>query len=105
MIEILLAKIKKGEESKHSNHVRSAAKINKAFYTGKLDQEILWNYRKLETDLQKQQRDRITIRRPKHVLSQVEHTLDRLQSLDKAVINISTEKGKEESLSTVNEVI
>lgn len=105
MIDILLAKIKKGQESKHSAHVRKAAKDNKAFYTGKLDQQILWEYRKLETQAQKDQRDRITIRRPKHVLSQVEHTLDRLQSLDKAVINISTEKGKEDSLIPVNEVI
>jgi hypothetical protein len=105
MIDILLAKIKKGQESKHSNHIRKAAKDNKAFYTGKEDQYILWNYRMLETDAQKQQRDRITIRRPKHVLSQVEHTLDRLQSLDKAVINISTEKGKENDLIPVNEVI
>lgn len=105
MIDILLAKIKKGQDSKHSTHIRSAAKMNKAFYTGKLDKEILWDYRKLETVPQKEQRDRITIRRPKHVLSQVEHTLDRLQSLDKAVTNISVPKGLENSLVPVMDVI
>jgi len=105
MIDVLIEKIKKGSQSPHTNHYQSNAMLYKQFYTGKNDFELLTTYRKLETDLQKAQRNRITIRRPKSVCHQIEHTLDKLQTLDKAVINISvegkeTESAKLQSLNT-----
>lgn len=107
MIDVLIEKIKKGSESSHANHYRTNAMLYKQFYTGKNDFDLLTLYRKLETKPQKEQRDRITIRRPKSVCHQIEHTLDKLQTLDKAVINVSIDgKDKENSkLTTLNNYV
>lgn len=106
MIDVLIDKIRKGKESAYANHYRTNALLYKQFYTGKNDYELLTLYRKLETVPQKDQRDRITIRRPKSVCHQIEHTLDKLQTLDKAVINISLEGEKETTkLTDLNKFI
>jgi len=107
MIEVLIDKIKNGKENPYSNHYRTNANLYYQFYTGKNDFELLTSYRLSETDIQKQQRNRITIRRCKPVCHQIEHTLDKLQTLDKAVTNISIEGKDKEStrLETLNKYI
>ena len=102
MIDVLIEKIKKGKENQYSNHYRTSANLYYQFYTGKGDFELLTSYRKGESDPQKQQRDRITIRRTKPVCHQIEHTLDKLQTLDKAVTNISIEGKDKESARLQN---
>jgi len=91
MLEVLLKKIKEGRPFKWSDSIKTHAKTCKMYYTGKDDFEELTNYRFLETDNQKKQRNRITIRRPKHVCMQIENTLDLLHTLDKAIVNVSHE--------------
>jgi len=89
MLEVLLKKIKEGRPFEWSDTIIKYSDTCKMYYTGTNDFEVLTNYRKLESDIQKAQRDRITIRRPKHVCLQIENTLDLLNTLDKAIVNVS----------------
>ena len=102
MIEVLIDKIKKGKENQYAPYFRTNASLYYQFYTGKGDFDLLTSYRIGESDLQKAQRNRITIRRTKPVCHQIEHTLDKLQTLDKAVTNISIEGKEKESAKLQN---
>lgn len=92
MIEILIDRIKEGKQSDYQTAIKEQAELNLSFYTGKNQEEILFDYRKLETQEQKSQRKRITIGRTKHVCANIENILDQLQALDSPAINI---EGKE----------
>lgn len=105
MIEILVKKIKDNVGHAKSEHYKRHASTFKQYYTGKNDIALLTSYRSRETDLQKDQRDRITIRRPKHVCHQIEHTLDKLQTLDKAVTNISTKNKNNKAIEDLNKFV
>lgn len=91
MIDILIQKI---EENKTPDHIKSARESGekfKSYYIGEGDyiEKLIKEYRPKESDLQKEQRSRITIRRTKHVCYQIENILDQLQTLDKAALNVS----------------
>lgn len=97
MIEIIQQKIRRNDTNANSDYIKKKAELYKQIYTGQNDYDLLTSYRERESEAQKKQRDRITIRRTVAVCHQVEHTLDKLQTLDKAVNNISA-KTKEDEL-------
>lgn len=95
-IEIIQRKIKGNVPIKHKEHITGKSNLYRQFYTGKGDFSLLTQYRSKETDKQKAQRDRITIRRTVAVCHQIEHTLDKLQTLDKAAISIEARTKEDE---------
>lgn len=96
MIENIINRLKAGKANINTSYIREKASLFGMFYTGKNDYELLTQYKANETDSQKKQRDRITIRRSVPVCHQIEHTLDKLQTLDKAVINIQSKTKQDE---------
>ncbi len=90
MIEILEQKIREHKPMSQAAFIQSEAEMNKGYYTGQgvwID-KLITEYRVLETEPQKKQRKRITIRRAKHVCNQIENILDQLQTLDNAAISV-----------------
>lgn len=102
MIHKLTAQIKEGKRFKHYKDVTDNSKLYKAYYTGEKLTELITKYRINETAKQKEQRDRITIKRTKHVCSQIENILDQLQTLDSPAINIDIDsESKKEQIEQI----
>jgi hypothetical protein len=100
--EILLSIIK-GEDKISlipTTKIRDDAYLMKAYYTGKGQEAVLYDYRKNETKPQKDQRKRITIARSKAVMGNIENLLDQLHILDTPGIKI-TAKTKQDELKTI----
>lgn len=109
MIDVLVRKIEDSTIPEHIKVARENGEKFKAFYTGEgtYIEKLIKDYRPNESDNQKIQRSRITIRRTKHVCYQIENILDQLQTLDKAAVNIKIEneshqKGLEDSIYEMN---
>ena len=64
------------------------ADLQKRLYSGKNLDKVLFDYRKKETENQKEQRKRITIGRSKHLIRQIENVIDQLDIMDKPAINV-----------------
>lgn len=86
--EILLKSIERKNPSKAVQKTTIDADIQKRLYSGKDLDKILFDYRKRETDTQKEQRKRITIGRTKHIIRQIENVIDQLDIMDKPAINV-----------------
>jgi len=80
--------IKRGSPNKSLEKAISDAKYQKAIYTGKEQDYILYEYRKAESDNQKKQRSRISITRTKHKGRQIENTINQLEVMDKPAIKV-----------------
>lgn len=88
MLDIILRRIK----SKQPNPILEKAKkdydLQYKIYTGLNQEEIVTKYRVKESKAQKDQRNRITISRTKHVTRQIENIINQLDLLDKPAIDI-----------------
>ena len=89
-IKIFEEAIKREKPHEYYELVSKEAKFNKAIYTGMGQKEWLLNYRKNETKEQKDQRERITRTKTKHVCRKIENVFDELKILDRAAKNIET---------------
>jgi len=87
-VEILQKSIDKKNPNKVFEKTVKDADIQKKLYSGKDLDKILFDYRKKETELQKEQRKRITIGRTKHIIKQIENVIDQLDIMDKPSINV-----------------
>lgn len=96
---ILINSINRGKPFEYHKKSVDAFKFNQKIYTGENQRDILEEYRKSETKLQKDQRDRITNTLTKHIVRQIENIYDELRILDKSSINIKhTNEGSEQEL-------
>ena len=86
--EILYKSIERKNPNKVLEKTTKDADIQRKLYTGKDLDKILFDYRKRETDSQKEQRKRITIGRSKHIIRQIENVIDQLDIMDKPSINV-----------------
>lgn len=71
-IKIFEEAIKENKPHEYYKLVTDEAKFNKAMYTGLGQKEWLLNYRKEETKEQKDQRERITRTKTKHICRKIE---------------------------------
>lgn len=62
--------------------------FQRAIYSGKGHDDIIFNYRKNESPEQKSQRKRIYIPRTKHIIKQIDNVLNQLNMMDSPTINI-----------------
>ena len=85
--DILFKSIERKNPIKAVEKTVKDADIQKRLYSGKDLDKILFDYRKRETEPQKEQRKRITIGRSKHLIRQIENVIDQLDIMDKPSIN------------------
>ena len=95
-IKIFEEAIKENKPHEYYKLVTDEAKFNKAMYTGLGQKEWLLNYRKEETKEQKDQRERITRTKTKHICRKIENVFDELTVLDKAAKAIQTSNTKQQ---------
>jgi len=86
--EILFKSIERKTPIKVLDKTIKDADIQRRLYSGKDLDKILFDYRKRETEPQKEQRKRITIGRSKHLIRQIENVIDQLDIMDKPAINV-----------------
>lgn len=91
-IDIFKKSIERKKNHSHYDSVTKEAEFNKAMYTGEGQKEILLSYRKNELKEQKDQRERITISRTKHICRKIENIYDELKILDRAAVNITKDE-------------
>lgn len=68
--------------------VTKEAKFNKQIYSGNGQKEWLLSYREKETKAQKEQRERLTRTKTKHICRKIENVFNELRILDKAAMDI-----------------
>jgi hypothetical protein len=94
MLEIILSRIKAKKENPILDKAKKDYQLQKKIYTGLDQEDIVTEYRKKESKNQKDQRNRITISRTKHVSRQIENILNQLDLLDKPSIDILHESNE-----------
>lgn len=91
-----LIKIVANPNKKHKYYDQCVAEAKKAnmYYTGDIDDKILFEYREAETDVEKKQRKRLYIARTRHVNSSIENILDSLPTLDTTALSVTHKNPK-----------
>jgi len=86
--KFLQQSIKRNKQNDLLEKTVKDAQYQKAIYTGEGQRSILLKYRERETENQKNDRERITISRTKHIAHQIENVLNQLDIMDKPAISV-----------------